>query len=96
MKVTYKFLQYGIVDELLGVFTTPRSPTVRTEAAKLICKLSTHGIYILPHFVNPVGEVVQELMELGALDILRAHADNSNIYVLYTIANMSQYRMFSE
>lgn len=43
MKVTYKFMQYGIVEEILGAFTTPRSNAVREEAAKLLCKLSTHG-----------------------------------------------------
>eukprot|EP01127_Copromyxa_protea_P013566 TRINITY_DN3676_c0_g2_i1.p1 TRINITY_DN3676_c0_g2~~TRINITY_DN3676_c0_g2_i1.p1 ORF type:complete len:727 (+),score=146.86 TRINITY_DN3676_c0_g2_i1:2-2182(+) len=81
IKVSNKFLQYGLVEEILGVFTTPRSELVREEASKLLCKLSVNG------------PAVKALLDLGALDILRNHADNNHIFVLYTLANMSQYEV---
>eukprot|EP01124_Arcella_intermedia_P025002 TRINITY_DN4368_c0_g1_i1.p1 TRINITY_DN4368_c0_g1~~TRINITY_DN4368_c0_g1_i1.p1 ORF type:complete len:632 (-),score=109.81 TRINITY_DN4368_c0_g1_i1:8-1903(-) len=77
-KVSYKIWKMGLLDELLGVLSVPRSERVREEAMKVLCKLTANN-----------SEIRVFLLDEGILDILRLHADPYNIYVLYTLANLS-------
>lgn len=54
-------LRFGIVEKLLMTYQTARTPQIRKEAARLLCKISKHGTTDLRS-----GEYLVNMVELRA------------------------------
>jgi len=78
IKVSYKLLKYDIVEKLLATYQTARTPALRKEVARVLCRLSKH---------DAIRDV---LIQRGAIDIIRGHADIYNIDTLYLLTNLSE------